>query len=231
MSNYYGTYSQYLGAQRCCNLKGQGSQGIQGPQGPPSIGAIGNTGPTGASYTGPTGRGCRGPTGPAGSSSGITGPTGVTGTSYWDPSGANAIVYTGQVYINGELDISGGVITTTRPYGVRYNYYSGNPITIPGYTIGPANLYQLVIVNILAPNTNAITLPNPSSMYTDGDWVIITNLSTTASLLVYQQGVSNQFYNMPTLNSANVNSVKFIYYSNGYTGPTGTGTIYWIVGV
>ena len=31
MSKYYGTYSQYLGAQRCCNLKLQGPQGQQGP--------------------------------------------------------------------------------------------------------------------------------------------------------------------------------------------------------
>ena len=228
MSRYYGTYNQYLGAQRCCNLNSQGSQGIQGPQGPPSIGAMGNTGPTGASYTGPTGRSCRGPTGPAGSSSGITGPTGPTGTSYWDPSGANAIVYTGQVYINGELDISGGVITTTPPYGVRYNYYSGNPITISGYTIGPSNLYQIITFTVIS--TNAVSLPNPSSSYTDGDWVILTNLSTITSLQVYQEGVINQFYNIPTLNSINVNSVKFIYYSNGYVGPTG-GTIYWIIGV
>jgi hypothetical protein len=229
MSNYYGTYSQYLGAQRCCNLKGQGSQGIQGPQGPPSIGAIGNTGPTGASYTGPTGRSCRGPTGPAGSSSGITGPTGVADPSYWDPSGANAIVYTGQVYINGELDISGGVITTTRPYGVRYNYYSGNPITTSGYTIGPANLYQIVIVNITGPSTKVLYFPNPSSSYTDGDWVVVTNLSSN-DLQVYQTDATGLFYNVSRLGNLYVNSVKFIYYSNGYIGPSG-GIVYWIVGV
>lgn len=67
MSNYYGTYSQYLGAQRCCTLKSAGPIGPVGPVGPASIGPIGNTGPSGASYTGPTGRGCRGVTGPAGS--------------------------------------------------------------------------------------------------------------------------------------------------------------------
>ena len=67
MSNYYGTYSQYLGAQRCCSLNSQGPIGPVGPAGPASIGPMGNTGPSGASFTGPTGRGCRGPTGPAGS--------------------------------------------------------------------------------------------------------------------------------------------------------------------
>ena len=49
MSNYYGNYSQYLGAQKCCNIKTQGSQGPAGPTGPASIGQIGNTGPTGPS--------------------------------------------------------------------------------------------------------------------------------------------------------------------------------------
>ena len=72
MSNYYGTYSQYLGAQRCCNLNSQGSIGPVGPAGPASIGPMGNTGPSGTSFTGPTGRGCRGPTG-------YTGPIGPTG--------------------------------------------------------------------------------------------------------------------------------------------------------
>lgn len=69
MSRNYGAYSQYLGAQRCCDLRGQGPQGIQGPTGPAAIGPIGNTGPAGIGFTGPTGRSCRGPEGP-------TGPTG-----------------------------------------------------------------------------------------------------------------------------------------------------------
>ena len=33
MSKYYGTYSQYLGAQRCCDLRGQGPQGPAGQNG------------------------------------------------------------------------------------------------------------------------------------------------------------------------------------------------------
>jgi hypothetical protein len=64
MSRYYGNYSQYLGAQRCCNLNSPGPQGIVGPTGPASIGPMGKTGVTG--YTGPTGKSCRGQTGPAG---------------------------------------------------------------------------------------------------------------------------------------------------------------------
>jgi hypothetical protein len=53
MSKNYANYGQYLGAQRCCDLRGQGPQGPQGPTGPSAIGQRGFTGPTG--YTGPTG--------------------------------------------------------------------------------------------------------------------------------------------------------------------------------
>ena len=38
MSSYYGNYSQYLGAQRCCNLKTQGPVGPAGPTGPAAVG-------------------------------------------------------------------------------------------------------------------------------------------------------------------------------------------------
>jgi len=74
MSSYFRNYSQYLGAQRCCDSRGPGPVGPQGPTGPGSVGPIGNTGPTGSSVTGPTGRGCAGPTGPSGGPTGPTGP-------------------------------------------------------------------------------------------------------------------------------------------------------------
>ena len=77
MSRYYVTYNEYLGSQRCCNLRGQGPPGPQGPQGPAAVGPMGSTGYTG--YTGPTGKFCKGPTGPQGPPSGLTGPTGCTG--------------------------------------------------------------------------------------------------------------------------------------------------------
>jgi hypothetical protein len=66
MSRYYANYPQYLGAQKCCDLRTQGPVGPQGPAGPAGVGERGMTGPAGQSLTGPTGRGCRGPTGPAG---------------------------------------------------------------------------------------------------------------------------------------------------------------------
>jgi hypothetical protein len=107
MSNYYVNYNQYLGAQRCCNLKVQGPVGPQGPAGPASIGPPGYTGPPGESFTGPTGRGCRGPTGEPGNPSGLTGYTGATGPSFWDASGNSAIKYNNDVYIGGKLNVDG----------------------------------------------------------------------------------------------------------------------------
>jgi hypothetical protein len=66
MSRYYANYPQYLGAQKCCDLRTQGPVGPQGPPGPAGVGERGWTGPPGHSFTGPTGRGCRGPTGEPG---------------------------------------------------------------------------------------------------------------------------------------------------------------------
>ena len=73
MSRYYTNYPQYLGAQKCCDLRTQGPVGPQGPAGPAGVGERGMTGPAGQSLTGPTGRGCRGPTG----EQGPTGPAGA----------------------------------------------------------------------------------------------------------------------------------------------------------
>jgi hypothetical protein len=52
MSRYYPNYPQYLGAQKCCDLRTQGPIGLQGPPGPAGVGERGWTGPTGA--TGPS---------------------------------------------------------------------------------------------------------------------------------------------------------------------------------
>jgi hypothetical protein len=83
MSRYYANYPQYLGALKCCDLRGQGPPGPQGPPGESAIGQIGPTGAKGNSITGPTGRGCRGETGPIGPQGNIgpTGPQGNIGNS------------------------------------------------------------------------------------------------------------------------------------------------------
>lgn len=120
MSRFFNDYNQYLGSQRCCNLRTQGNPGPEGPTGPAMIGPRGNTGPQGESFTGPTGRGCRGPTGEAGPAGGPMGPTGATGpigppgllgpegptgTGYWNLTKGSSIAYNGNVVMNGPLEI------------------------------------------------------------------------------------------------------------------------------
>ena len=111
MSGYYPNYSQYLGAQRCCNLKTPGPAGPPGPTGPASIGQRGVTGSGGP--TGPTGRGCRGPTGEPGPPGGPTGAMGVTGaTGEPGPAGgptgsAGATGFTGEVGPTGPAGATG----------------------------------------------------------------------------------------------------------------------------
>ena len=93
MSSYYGNYSQYLGAQRCCNLKTQGFPGPEGPPGPASIGPVGSTGATG-----------------------VTGPTGGTPWTTMnfgvDETGYTGIGYTGDVMVFGKLYVEGGIDPT-----------------------------------------------------------------------------------------------------------------------
>ena len=56
MSNYYSNYNQYLGSQRCCNVRTTSTSGLRGPTGPSAIGPIGYTGPArNAANTGATG--------------------------------------------------------------------------------------------------------------------------------------------------------------------------------
>ena len=75
--SYYNSYTNYLGAQRCCNNNSGGSQGEQGAQGPGGpIGPKGMTGPQGAQgaqgFTGAQGpTGAQGATGQTGLSSGL----------------------------------------------------------------------------------------------------------------------------------------------------------------
>jgi hypothetical protein len=204
MSKYYETYNyynKYLSNTSCCNSNEKGEKGPQGPEGFSSIGPVGPTGLLGISYTGPTGSGCPGYTGPAAApNTSLTGYTGPAGPSkFWDPSGSNAIVYTGKVYVNGELDVSGGVITTTIPYGVRYNFYttqlSASTVLVQSY------LYQIVLCNAIT-NIN-ITLPTGIQI---GDWVIITNISKTGTVTI------NSIYTIPlAFSTSKPDSVRFSY--------------------
>jgi hypothetical protein len=112
---YMSSYTQYLGARRCCDLRVQGAQGPQGSQGAAAVGGVGPQGYTGAQgYQGATGRGCAGPTGPQGA-------VGATGASQWismngiagSTGGYTGIGITGQdVLIYGNLLVTGGIDPT-----------------------------------------------------------------------------------------------------------------------
>jgi len=158
MSNYYGTYNQYLGAQRCCNLKSQGPIGPVGPAGPASIGPMGNTGPSGVSYTGPTGRGCKGPTGPSGGPVGDTGPTGPTG-----PVQINTSV----VSLNTILNFDSTTGTLTIPSQVdTITYYS---LSLNGFNLNKLSInlragsQSIIFVNLNGGTVNSSIISNIGS--------------------------------------------------------------------
>ena len=162
-----------------------------------------NQGLTGA--TGPTGS-----TGPAGS-------TGPTGSSQWISTESNAIQYYGNVFINGTLDVSGGNIVTSTPYGVTYNYYKSS---INTSAIDNTHAYQI----ILCENGPIIL---PISGFTSGDWITIVNL-TSSTLEVYQNtSLDNLIYSINSSSTGAANSVKFIFYSTGYL--YNNYTYYWII--
>jgi hypothetical protein len=191
MSRNYANYPQYLGAQKCCDLRTQGPAGPVGPTGAAGIGQRGYTGPTGEGYTGPTGRGCRGPTGPSGGPTGDTGPTGPGipfGGLDVDP-GTNGVWY----------DLS----TQTLKYSVAKNFIIEHPIDKNRHLIhacleGPeAGVYYRGIGEILDNHSTTITIP----YYVD---------SLATDLTVQITPIYNGKLNV--LNSSEVSNNKFIVY-------------------
>jgi len=149
MSRYYNNYTQYLGAQRCCDLRGQGPQGPQGPPGTGVIGPSGVTGPQG--MQGATGRGCRGATGAQGAtgSQGLQGATGATG-----PQGLQGATGEPQNFYTNYT-----ITTITSPLG-------GTTFNIPSL-ISDANYYNVYQIDTTnGPLT--INLPLISSLDNSG---------------------------------------------------------------
>jgi hypothetical protein len=193
----YVNYTQYLGAQRCCNLNKQGPigplghTGAGGPIGP--AGVTGDLGPTG-----PTGRGCRGPTGPSGGPIGPTGPTGPP--SQWAQDTLTSISYTGDVTIDGKLNVTGLIdpkglvldpslnapndvvdpsnvlwVKNTTPPSLYYG--SGEIFT----SVDPSVNYNYTTLRSLSRGIPIIVGPL-NSTYTvnpTDNWIICNNLATT----------------------------------------------------
>jgi hypothetical protein len=240
MSNNYGNYSQYLGAQRCCNLKVQGPIGPQGPAGPVSIGPPGYTGPPGQSYTGPTGRGCRGPTGPSGGPIGDTGATGPAGSVGTLGPGTGSVLvenlgvayYSDTLHVTDtQVDISGNFIPT------KSNTYS---LGLTGARwkeifIGPGSL------NIAGP-TGSVPATIGSNLagiaYSQFGFVTpfinigpaineFAPLGTIGGWNVFGTGPSGGYFNDLRAQLINTGGSGFtgpsysLIYNNGYTGDTG----------
>lgn len=196
MSRYYANYGQYLGAQRCCDTRGQGPQGLQGPTGPSAVGQRGFTGPTGASVTGPTGRSCKGDTG----AKGATGDTGPTGPTLWQlngytinkptgTTGFTGIGYTGNVGIFGDLIVTGTIDPVSM---ILTNANNSNIITIDS-SVNQIKLsnnssnYE-TIINLDATGNFTITsnknvyLDPSSTLYIYGTLDTSTNIINAGSL-------------------------------------------------
>lgn len=193
------TYTQYLGAKKCCQLNVRGPQGFQGPPGETSIGPVGYQGATGAQgYQGATGRGCKGD----------TGAQGAPGESLWTPMSApgyNGIGVTGEdVLIYGNLLVSGNYTSGNTPVTaiassgnliIECNGYSSGTFQISTYgtvytvTInnavsgGQYLVYLTASGGTLTINNSSLT-PSPSLGYTNK-----TNYGANVVMTSGQQGL------------------------------------------
>jgi hypothetical protein len=135
MSRYYPNYPQYLGAQKCCDLRTQGPVGEQGPAGPAGIGERGMTGPTG-----PTGIGSIGPTGPTGTNISMLGGLAVISTT----SDSRNISYFGAYVASTSLNVTSTEANTVTimPFKCSISNFYVYLTTAPG---DPASGYLFTI--------------------------------------------------------------------------------------
>ena len=187
--SYSRTYSEYLGARRCCNISSagpQGPQGVPGAGGP--IGFQGATGPSGGAQ-GATGlQGVTGATGATGAtgSVGITGATGAQGLQ--GVTGATGLQgFTGSTGATGAQGAQGlqgatGATGATGAQGATGGtpWFSTNYIGVtgPGYTgigyTGDAMVFgNLLVTGGIDPTYLALTpqASDPLPAGLDGMWI------------------------------------------------------------
>jgi hypothetical protein len=181
------SYTQYLGAQRCCQLNGLGPQGIQGVQGPRgAIGPQGNTGNTGSTgSTGPTGRSCRGSTGPQGPQ-GLQGPQGTIAGAY-TVTGSTGIQVTSTTVSSTTTAVVGlATYGTAGSYNINPNTYYN--IQTDGYGRAIVNYGSGISLSYITAGTCA------SGNFTDPYGVKYTYFDFSASAAFtanYNPGYSN----------------------------------------
>ena len=201
ITNYTGTYQNYLGylgAKKCCELRGlgpQGPQGATGPQGPIGVGEKGDKGATGET----------GPAGPAGTSGlyclygnlQLTSQSIVSANPFLVPMSGGSLL-TGQmyavsisIYISGTSSLSSPNVTFNlsnnpetggAPFypqifknlaGVPMYLNSGSPVSPFVYT-GSINdyVYYTPSIDLIAPIINVYI--SPSSVSTNTYTIKIT---------------------------------------------------------
>ena len=212
MSGYYPNYSQYLGAQRCCNLNTGGPIGPQGPAGPASVGPRGVTGADGS--TGPTGRGCRGPTGepgPIGPAGGPTGPQGEQGVT--GPTGPTGLQgFTGPTGLQGEQGPTGGSPWTPTNFGIGITGYTGI-----GYTGDVMVFGKLYVEGGIDPTYLALTPQggNPLPSGLEGIWIDTSGSLNSSTITLNDINPGGQANPILTLNNTNsTGSVAMEVYKN-----------------
>ncbi len=182
------SYSNYLGAKKCCNANlaktVTGPQGQKGAQG--GLGPYGQQGSTGAQgLRGATGPCCRGPTGVPGvtGAQGTTGSQGATGNSLWidmNDTGYTGIGVTGiDVLIYGNLLVTGAIDPTSLTLTEI-----GKPSSTYGLT-GTGAYINTSSGSLLLEPTSKQVIVNDTILLDDGttNTNTIDNTSTTISAL------------------------------------------------
>jgi hypothetical protein len=159
------SYSNYLGAKRCCDLKAQGPQGPQGAQGQSVIGGMGYQGSTGAQGSqGATGRGCRGATGAQGYQ-GATGRDGSAGGNGGLPLYLNFSENAGQAAPYDDTPLVSPIIHTTGGTAENYTnisalapvpfqqFISNSELELPFVNQIPQGLYTLNLYAYVSSGT------------------------------------------------------------------------------
>lgn len=211
--SYSSSYSNYLGAQRCCNTNSAGPQGSQGSMG--VAGPIGFRGATGA-------QGSTGPSGGAQGSTGATGAQGATGPSQWismngvgvTGGGYTGIGVTGQdVLIYGNLLVTGGIDPTYLALTPQASGPTGfvNPLwvdSINGNALRSQNIYMDntsgtgntgAYISLIPDSTNQIIL-------NDGGATAFSNTINYSSMTISD-----------TLNTLTIDQTNITH--SGATGP------------
>ena len=178
ITNYTGTYQDYLGylgAKKCCDLRGLGPKGDQGPTGPP----------------GPIGIGQKGTNGVTGS----TGPAGPPGTSglyclYGNTQLSSQNIVSTTPFV---VSMSGGSLLSDQMYAVNISIYITGTFALvsPNITFNLSN----------NPETGGAPFyPQIFNNNITGVPMYLTNATPLGPSYVYTGSINDYVYYTPSIN-------------------------------